>query len=176
MDINVLVNQLKRASNDHIFLHDMALPISARKMYELMRNPNNWQVVNFPIINKVEVIKHERDKITFFLYEKLFNKYFKSQIELTYDDDAKRIEYYHVKPTFPFVNKMASIWIFDDDGAYTSHFYIVRRFNVKNVFIKYCLFWFLRMVINKHVNDYYEQLVALTKVLTLNPPISNNKL
>lgn len=168
MDINKIIEQLKQCSNDYFLLHDMVLPISAEKMYGIMCKPENWQVVNFPIINRVEVIEYQEKSILFFLHEKLLKKYYKSHIVLTYDDEDKHIEYYHSKPAFPFVNKMASTWFFVNENEYTSHFYIIRRFNVKNLFIKYCLFWFVKMVVNKHVADYYDQLIALTKTLAIN--------
>ncbi|MDR0613909.1 MAG: hypothetical protein LBG45_10680 [Dysgonamonadaceae bacterium] len=166
MDIKDTVKQLRQDSKDYFLLHDMPLPISAEKMFNIMCKPENWQVVNFPIIKKVEVIESKDNSVSFYLYEKLLGKYYKSKIILTYNINDLRIEYCHEKPTFPFVSKMASVWYFVNEDAYISHFYIIRNFTVKNVFIKF-FFLFIKKIIDKHVADYHKQLIAVTKNLSL---------
>ena len=119
------------------------------------------------------IINQKNNSVSFILCEKLLRKDYQSHISLTFDDEKKYIEYYHNKPTFPFVKSMASIWYFVDESNAISHFYIIRRFDLKNRFVKYFLFWLVKKIINKHVADYYEQLIVLSKAITINSFINN---
>lgn len=173
VDIIEILNQLKNNSDDYFILHDMRLPISAETLYNIMKCPENWKVVNYPIISRADLINQKNNSVSFILCEKLLRKDYQSHISLTFDDEKKYIEYYHNKPTFPFVESMASMWYFVDESNAISHFYIIRRFDLKNRFVKYFLFWLVKKIINKHVADYYEQLIVLSKAITINSFINN---
>ncbi len=155
---------MKKGSKDFFLFHDMILPISAKRLFEIMRNPLNWSIVNFPIIRRVDILSHNKEVVRFNLQEKILGKYYTSTIEMEVSE--KEIRYNHVTPSFPFVKSMSSTWIFKDSFIEQSHFYIIRQFQVKNKLIK-LLFPVLRLIINKHVNNYYMQLIELTKHVSI---------
>lgn len=167
MDIKKIFEDIQKKTDDIVFLHDMILPISSESMYNIMADPSNWAIVNFPIIKNVEIISNEENVTHFLLTEKLLGKYYVSSIHLSRIPDLKCIDYNHSNPTFPFVSKMASTWYFTDEGESFSHFYIIRRFRFKKTWQQRLLLWYVKRTIKKHVEDYYQQLIALTKSIRL---------
>lgn len=63
MNIKKFFKDIQNSTDDIVFLHDMTLPISSESMYNIMAQPSNWAIVNFPIIKKVEIVSDDDDYI-----------------------------------------------------------------------------------------------------------------
>ena len=92
VDIIEILNQLKNNSDDYFILHDMRLPISAETLYNIMKCPENWKVVNYPIISRADLKNQKNNSVSFILCEKLLRKDYQSHISLTFDDEKKYID------------------------------------------------------------------------------------
>lgn len=178
MNIHEEFRKLKEGSSDQFLLHDILLPVSPDCLFQVMRQPENWAIVNFPTISKVEQLHNIEDAIEtqstlYVLKEKLLGKYYTSKIDFCVYDESKRIEYSHIKPSFPFVDKMGSFWYFVPGGNDWVHFYIIRQFHIKSLFARILLFPFLKYIINRHVMHYQDQLINLFKTLAISNLIQN---
>lgn len=176
MNIDKELRQVKEGTADQFLLHDILLPVAADHLFRVMRQPENWAIVNFPTISEVEQVciertSEEQSKL-YILSEKLLGRYYTSKIDFhAYDDN--RIHYSHIKPSFPFIDKMNSHWYFVEECENWSHFYIIRQFHIKNYFVRILLFPLIRYIINHHVMHYQKQLIDLFKTLTISNIIQN---
>ena len=74
VDIIEILNQLKNNSDDYFILHDMRLPISAETLYNIMKCPENWKVVNYPIISRADLINQKNKRILYPLVRIIIKK------------------------------------------------------------------------------------------------------
>lgn len=167
MDILKELAELRRDSSDQFMLHDLLLPASSDCVFNVMRSPENWAIVNFPTIQRVEseLSISDIEKRKYVLHEKLLGKYYASEISLSVYD--KKIQYSHVDTVFPLVDKMNSYWYFVDEGENCSHFYIIRQFHVRSALVRLLLFNVIKRIINNHVSHYHKQLIDLFKTITI---------
>ena len=62
---------------------------------------------------------------------------------------------------------MESKWIFEDCEEGFSNFYIVRSYDIKPKLLKPVIGRIIKRLINKHVEDYRQQLIVLTKAYSI---------
>lgn len=176
MNIDKELRRIKEGTTDQFLLHDILLPVVADHLFRVMRQPENWAIVNFPTISKVEQVCVENtiggQSMLYVLSEKLLGRYYTSKIDFhVYADN--RVHYSHIKPSFPFVDKMNSYWYFVEECENWSHFYIIRQFHIKNRFVRILLFPLIKCIINRHVMHYQKQLIDLFKTFTISNIIQN---